>query len=600
MAIVPLDKITLYGTLDQKDSVLDRLQELGCMHLIDLQNSTTHALEIVSKDAREALRYLQAAPSKRHATQKRWHYDREQVVDEALRIKRTRIELFQERDYLQAAIEDLEPWGDFRVDVDLEARGIKLWFYVIPRRRLEAVQQSESLWHIARLDPQNAYVVIVAAEQPTEIGTAPIALDRRPLRELKRRLGAVEEELDELLWQRVSLTRWRELLRFDLDAADDLVARRAAAAGTLDTDPLFALQGWVPRAMTEPIRQLADEHEMAISVEPSSQDELPPTLLQNPTAIAGAEGCVTFYITPNYHTWDPTPIVYLAFSFFFAMIVADAGYGFIMALLLVAFRGRLNRSAGSRRLRNLIRGIVALTIVYGVLVGSYFGISPPRGSWLARLQLQWAEQPLVNNQQAMMILAVSIGVLHLVAANLIRAWKDRRTTRSLGRVGWAVVMIGGFATAMGTMTANAPVEHGGELLLAIGMILVVLFSSDEPLWTRSIKSHLRRMFDGAMQVTNLPKAFGDILSYLRLFALGLASAQLAVTFNGLSQDAAKIGGVGTLLAILIAVFGHGINFVLAIMGGVVHGLRLNCIEFFNWSLTEEGRPFQPFRKKVNH
>jgi V/A-type H+-transporting ATPase subunit I len=90
------------------------------------------------------------------------------------------------------------------------------------------------------------------------------------------------------------------------------------------------------------------------------------------------------------------------------------------------------------------------------------------------------------------------------------------------------------------------------------------------------------------------------LSYLRLFALGLASAQLAVTFNGLSQDAAKIGGVGTLLAILIAVFGHGINFVLAIMGGVVHGLRLNCIEFFNWSLTEEGRPFQPFRKKVNH
>jgi len=105
------------------------------------------------------------------------------------------------------------------------------------------------------------------------------------------------------------------------------------------------------------------------------------------------------------------------------------------------------------------------------------------------------------------------------------------------------------------------------------------------------------MLDGVMQFANLSKAFGDVLSYLRLFALGLASAQLAITFNGLAHDASQAGGIGLLAAMVILVVGHTINFMLGILGGVVHGLRLNCIEFFNWSLTDEGYAFQPFRKK---
>lgn len=598
MAIVPLDKVTLYGTLDQKETVLDRLQALGCMHLVNLRDPDFDAIETVSKESREALQYLQAAPSKRHATLKRLRYDREQVVEQALAIKQARITRFEERDHLHRAIADLEPWGDFQIPADLENAGMQFWFYVVPRRRVEEIQQTDYLWHIAASDNQNAYVVIVAPEQPSELGFVPVPLDRRPLSELKRRAEEVAEELDDLHWQRVSLTRWTRLLQLDLDEADDRAARRAAGAGTWDAQTLFALQGWVPKSATQQVRDLADEFSLAITVEPDRQDELPPTLLQNPSAIAGAESCVTFYITPNYRTWDPTPVVYVAFSFFFAMIVSDAGYGLVMAALLLGFRKRLGRTASGRHFRNLLRGIVVLTIVYGVVAGSYFGWSPPPDSWPGRMQMKWADRPFVENQQAMMIVSITIGVVHLVAANLIRAWKDRRTLRSLGRVGWAIIMLGGFAAAIAAFFGDPLIERLGEAALLVGAMLVLLFSSDEPLWTWSAKSHMRRMLDGIMQTANLPKAFGDILSYLRLFALGLASAQLAVTFNGLSQDAARAGGVGTLLAIVIWCVGHGINFLLALIGGVVHGLRLNCIEFFNWSLTEEGHPFQPFRKKV--
>jgi len=141
-------------------------------------------------------------------------------------------------------------------------------------------------------------------------------------------------------------------------------------------------------------------------------------------------------------------------------------------------------------------------------------------------------------------------------------------------------------------------ETIGATALATGGLAVLLFSSDRPLRSLKIGDWLWRLLDGVMELTGLSKAFGDVLSYLRLFALGLASAQLAGTFNGMASSAADLPGPGFLLAVLIVVLGHGVNLMLGIMSGVVHGLRLNCIEFFSWSLKEEGYPFKAFCKKA--
>jgi V/A-type H+-transporting ATPase subunit I len=108
----------------------------------------------------------------------------------------------------------------------------------------------------------------------------------------------------------------------------------------------------------------------------------------------------------------------------------------------------------------------------------------------------------------------------------------------------------------------------------------------------------RRLLQGLLALTRISSAFGDVLSYLRLFALGLASASLALAFNDLaSQIAAAAPGLGKLLALLVLLVGHGLNFLLGITSGFIHGLRLNFIEFFNWSVPEEGTPFRPFSRK---
>ncbi len=596
MAIVQLDRLTVYGTSCQKAAALEGLQSLGCLHLISLRESNAGTPELVSKDSREALRYLQACPTRRQIKSPHGRYQRQHLVNEVLAIKSESEGLVAERDGLEKAIAELRPWGDFRLPPTSESDPHQFWFHVIPLNHFHELDSNLS-WFLAGKDNRFGYVVVLASEPPESLALYAVELDPRSLSQLQSRSAWVHEKLEELHWQRVGLTRWRRMLKMDLDAADDKAAQLAAAEGALDDDTVFAVQGWVPRMAMDGVKQFAQQNRIAITIEPARATDAAPTLLRNPDRVAGAEGCVTFYITPGYHAWDPTSIVYYSFSLFFAMIVADAGYGLAMAVVLGVLWRRLSQNRSQRRMRNLLVGVVTATILYGVLVGSFFGLEPTPGSILDSLRVRIDGQPMMKQQSAMMMIAVAIGVGHLVLANTISAWQRRASSRALGHLGWALMILGAFLFGVGSLSDAEIPALVGKVLVGIGALGVLGFSSDRVVEKPGVRSSALRLMDGALQFTSLSKAFGDVLSYLRLFALGLASAQLAVTFNGLAGDVSQSGGIGLLMALVILIVGHSINFVLGLLSGVVHGLRLNCIEFFNWSLTEEGYTFQPFRKK---
>jgi V/A-type H+-transporting ATPase subunit I len=362
-------------------------------------------------------------------------------------------------------------------------------------------------------------------------------------------------------------------------------------------EAVFAVQGWAPQSAVADVHEFARESRLALTTTEPARDESPPTLLKNPERIAGGEGAVTFYITPGYQTWDPTTIVFFSFCLFFAMIFSDAGYALLLGGVVLLSWPKLATSVHGVRFRHLLVALVVAAAVYGVLVGSYFGVEPRAGTFLASLKVLD-----IHDQAGMMALAVGIGGLHLMLANTITAWRYRRTTRCLGALGWTIIITGGlvFGSAMMFDAKAQWLQQTGKVVTGIGAGCVLLFSSDRPWATKKLGDWFGRLFDGLTALTGLSKVFGDVLSYLRLFALGLASAQLASTFNQLAGATAdSIQGLGLFLAVLILILGHGINFLLAIMSGVVHGLRLNCIEFFNWSLTEEGYPFQAFCKKAD-
>lgn len=597
MAIVPLKKITLFGPIGHKRATLDSLQELGCMHLVDLQDRTTNQSlsSSVSVETHQALKFLKASPIRRRSIKQRSGFRLNEVVNNVLWIQQRQNKLKQERDELQAAIQLLRPWGDFQLPTDRELAGLHFWFYSLPHHAVKTLDDFDFPWYEAARDNQYSFVVVISSEEPKNMPVGKVDLDRRSLSTLQQRLEEVESELEELHWELGVMTRWITLIEDSIAQADDQASREQAARQTIDATKFFALQGWAPARDLKRITTLANELELALTDEMPAEDDSPPTLLENSAITRGGEAAVTFYTIPAYNAWDPSSIVFLSFSLFFAMIMADAGYALILGGLLLFFWRRLGKTDDGKSLRTLGLAIVIFSVLYGMLVGSYFGLTPPPDSFFGHLHVLDAA-----NTNTMITLSIIIGVSHLTLANLVVAWQKRWGLPMLASLGWSVALVAGLALGFGSYGVE-PTEHltyHGRNFLIAGLLMVFLFASHRPVLGGSWLDFLWRGLDGLMALANITRAFGDVLSYLRLFALGLASAQLAATFNELTGKAASSPGVGTLLAVLVVVFGHGLNFALAIMSGVVHGLRLNCIEFFGWSLSDEGYPFAPFRRKA--
>lgn len=599
MTIVQLDKMTLYGAESQKSAVIDKLQELGCVHLVDLvAPAEDFAQNDDAGDTREALNLLRAFPERWRQVRRKDDFDRRQVVADVLRLRRETESLNDKREQLQQAIGDLEPWGEFRLPEEGRVGNVRLWFYVVPLRDVAKVNATRLVWREVRRDHQNAYVLVLNTDEPKDMPGALRELDRGPLSSLQTRLEIVQEQLEEIHHETIGQTRWCDLLSDVLDEADDAAAHELAMRQTVNGTSVYAMQGWIPRNAADHIRHFAKEHLLAVTIEPAGPDDEPPTLLDNPERFAGSESLVTFYKTPDYRAWDPSLVAYASFAIFFAMIMSDAGYGIILALLTAYLWKKMGLTRGGRRGRVVLATVVGATIVYGVLCGSYFGVSPEDNSILGRLKLIDA-----TSQSLMMPLTIVIGVIHLSLANVVMAWSKRGQATALASLGWVVVMTGATAAGIGaladvTESIATGLSQLGSALLIGGLLAVFLFSSRRPLFPFSIKNHVLRIFDGLSGLTGISGLFGDVLSYLRLFALGLSSARLSATFNELGASAWDEAGFGVIGAIIIVFLGHSLNLMLGIMSGVVHGLRLNCIEFFKWSLPEEGHLFKAFAKKA--
>jgi V/A-type H+-transporting ATPase subunit I len=599
MSIVPLKKVTLFGMADEKDEVLERVQAQGSLHLNSLAPASKEPEKLPPAhpvDAYKALRYLSGVRERRRAVRYDEHFDMQAVVAEVLRNQQQVRDTQDRSDALRERIEALRPWGNFFYAPSEQLGGMRLWFYILPRDALGELDDLALPWQVVYRDNRFAYLVVISREEPAA-GLLPVPRTHTgslPLEEVIRQWEKSEIELEELLAERQALTRWINLIAAHLSAAEDHAARLHAASQTLDEAPIFALQGWSPAPELARLRSLAVEHGLALLVEDPAEGDKPPTLLSNPPELAAGEELVDFYQTPGYRSWDPSLVVFLSFTLFFAMILSDAGYAVLLGVGVIAGWRAMGHSATGRRLRILAATLCGSALVWGVLVGSYFGASPPEGSLLDLFKLLD-----INDFDTMMGLSVTIGVLHIALANGIMAWQFWGQNRSKVSLGWIAVALGGLLIWLGMGEDGGTTQPAYRLGLAgliAGLLTVFLFGSERPV--RGAADLLWRTLEGLSALTNVTKIFGDVLSYLRLFALGLASASLALTFNDLARQVAEAHpGVGLLFSLLILLVGHLLNILLSLMSGVVHGLRLNFIEFYNWGLSEEGYPFRAFAKR---
>ena len=594
MTIVALKKVTLCGLLKEKTALLSDLQDIGCLHLAPLRPVPAEPEKAASpraEEATKALKFLSDMPNRRRQVRRDPTFDVSEVVGQARDVQERLRDVLDRRDFLAERIKQIEPWGDLVFPPEEHLAGYRLWFYVLPAGKRQVLESLEIPWQIVHRDPRRAYVVLIAQEEPP-VDILPVARTHTgalPLQELRHQLEEAEVEIESLVAERHALTRYVYLLSVNLAKAEDLAALRHASEQTRDEQGISAVQGWVPVPAVAELRAFAEARGLACLIEEPGPEDDPPTLLENPPELGAGTDLALFYQTPGYRSWDPSLVVFVSFCLFFAMILSDAGYALILVALLLAYWRKLGTSATGRRFRILGACLSGTAFLWGVLSGGYFGITPEPGSALDALHLID-----LNDFDLMMRLSIVIGALHIMLANGVTAYLNRHDPGvCYPKLGWIAGLVGGLTVWLSGGGGLATFGYG---LLVGGLAVVFWFSGRQA--TDSAKGIALRVLEGLQALTNVTKAFGDVLSYMRLFALGLASASLALTFNQLAvQVSDAVPGLGLFIAILILLLGHALNLALSIMSGVVHGLRLNFIEFYNWGMSEEGYPFKAFARK---
>jgi V/A-type H+/Na+-transporting ATPase subunit I len=398
-----------------------------------------------------------------------------------------------------------------------------------------------------------------------------LAAMRRRLAEIPDELARTQQELEGLLGPRV--TTWRASREEFLAELERIEAVACAGA----TSRTFVVAGWVPRAS---VPQLRSELERAAAgelvVEETPADAEPPVLMRNRTPARPFEFLVRLLDLPRTGSIDPTVLVALILPLMVGMMVGDVAYGVL--LLVAALLVRRRYAAGSAVLRDLTRVFVAgalWAIVFGFLFGEALGDAGHR----LGLPALWFYRGGADAVERLLLLALGIGVAHVVLGLLLGVWqsaRERRREQLLNTIG-SLLAVGGVLALAAVATGRAP---GGALppslaavAIAVGLALLV-----------SGRGALGLM----MGPLELVGTLGNILSYLRLAAVGLASAYLATVSNELALI------VPLWIGVVIAAFFHALNLGLAALSPMIQAIRLHYVEFFSKFYEGGGEPFRPF------
>ncbi len=376
------------------------------------------------------------------------------------------------------------------------------------------------------------------------------------------------------------------------DYYSDRVAAAHVEQEMLHTRSAFYLAGWVPvreeARLGQAMRELS--HTLALELRDPLPDEDPPVLLENGPA-EPFQMLTGLYGTPTYRSTDPTPWLAPWFAVFFGLCLTDAGYGFILTGLLGWALVRLPLEGGMRQLMRVLFLGGLCTIAAGTVTGGWFGISPEAlPGPLRRLTLL---NPMVDGMTALLLslgiglVQVWLGVLLMLRHNL----RQRRVVDALVDQGIWLVFIPALATLAYTFVG--PVPAG---LVDVAKTAALLCTAAVVLFGWREGHPLVRLALGPARLYDAVGYFGDVLSYSRLFALGLATGAIAQVTNILAGQAlAGIPwGIGHVAAGLILVVGHTMNLVINALGAFIHSMRLQFIEFFQKFFQDGGTAFRPF------
>lgn len=488
---------------------------------------------------------------------------------------------------LHSWIDLWSPWGDFDPDAlrALQDNNVQVKLYQISKDKIALLPPDIV---IKKISSQGVLVnCLVVSMGGIETGFKELELPKLSLSGMKKRLSEDTRIMQSIKKEISSCAVYSN----DLTAAENLLLKEkefySVLKGMGRTEEIAYLKGYIPVDAENLLVGRAKKNGWGIlTLEPGENDAVP-TLLRNPAWVSLIKPVLKLLeLVPGYSEIDISPLFIIFFSIFFGILIGDAGYGLIYFLLTLWVYKKMGGKVKDKSVFFLFYVLSFCAMIWGLLSGTFFG-----QEWLHGMGLK-PLLPKLNNATFLQSLCFFIGALHLSLAHGWKAMRKAPSLSALADVGWILILWAVFFLA-NTLLLDAVFPSSGSWLIIAGLLLVLFFSSPQKNIFKAVGAGLGTI---ALSLVN---NFTDVVSYIRLFAVGLATVAIADAFNSMAAGIVKKGDILTIvIAAFVIVCGHMLNLILGPMSILVHGVRLNVLEFCSHAgVSWIGFSYKPFCKK---
>ncbi len=587
--IVPMKKAVVITQAKDSLAALNKLRSIGVLHvqheqlpegkdIIALREEIAlfnQALSILSGIKIEP----KSAPADKEAI------DGQFICRHIIDLSKRKEQLTEYLRSLSILIKQYEEWGDFNPQefTDLTGENIFAGLYQIPLKQLKQLGDDIA---VGKLSVKGGIAsCLLVSRKKIDIGLKEIPLPRMGLADMRKRSKQDSQVIENIEQQLIGQVGYQAGLNKVKSGLEKELEFQEAFSGMGQAEMFSYIGGYIPFDSVEKLTRQAKQEQWALRIDEPGEDDNIPVLLRNPAWVSIISPIFKFLeILPGYRELDISLPFLIFFSIFFGILIGDAGYGLVYFLITFFLHQRARKNKKKTGGFFLFYILSFCAIIWGVCTGTFFG-----HEWV----LKAGYKPLVpalNDEKALQRFCFFLGALHLSIAHIWRAILKSPALSALADVGWTCVLWSSFFIARMLILGDAFPFFVKWLLIA-GITLVILFTSPQKNILKGIGQGLGTL------ALSLMNNFTDVVSYIRLFAVGLAGVAIADAFNAMAASTMSNNVFALAMSALVVLVGHTLGVVLGPVAVLVHGVRLNVLEFAGHvNVSWSGQNYKPLKE----
>jgi len=588
--IVPMKKAGIIVQTKDADSAVRTVQRLGILHIEHRKAPKGKSVTFLQEEIsffENAIKIISDETAKGGCVPQDFKEPKDHsfishhIVDLNKRI----IQLEEYSRTLMQTIEQYEPWEDFDPDIihSLAEKNIYIRLYQILPAEMNKLPDGIIVNTIARKNGVNFCVIVTRGK--TEIPFKEIQPPKMSLGKMKAKLSEESLVIKSIRNEIIRHFSFRDSLIQVKKGLEEELEFKEALSGMGEEGTLSYITGYIPDTASAALLKTAKEQKWGIILSKPTDEDNVPTLLKNPKWISIINPVFKLIeVVPGYRELDISLWFLVFFSIFFGMLIGDAGDGAVFFLLTLFANLKFGKKVKNKSIFTLFYILSGCAVIWGVLSGTFFG-----QEWLAPyIKPLW---PALRDDKYVQTICFLLGAIHLSIGHSWRAILKAPSLEFLSDIGWVFILWGAFFLARFLILGYNFVSFA-KWFFIIGIVLVLFF-------TKPSKNILKTVGTGTgTLLLNFVNSFTDVVSYIRLFAVGLATVAVADAFNKMAMDVGFGSVTSGFITAFVLILGHSLNVVLGPMSVLVHGVRLNVLEFCSHAdIKWSGIEYKPLQER---